>query len=272
WRPRLGGDRRAAFELTGFGRWAAVTAVLTWGYGWLDALFVARYLGPHDMGLYRISTTLVVMVFGLAFSPLLPVLYSVFSRSGHRIDVVAASLLNTTRAIALVSFPIAAVLMLTAPAIQTNLFGSRWAGLAPVLVLLALGQSFAWLVGSNGDANRAIGRPRIESWTMGVALVIYVAGYAIAARQGLIAFAATRVALVFVGLALQIYVANRVFGIRTSQWAMACAKPLAFALVAALPALALHAAVAPGVFRDASSALAFMAAYAILMATWNRPQ
>src|SRR5690606_40732565 len=68
-------------------------------------------------------------------------IYSVFSRSGHRIDVVAASLIDTTKAIAIVSFPIAAVLMLAAPAVQADLFGSRWAGLAPVLTLLALGQT-----------------------------------------------------------------------------------------------------------------------------------
>lgn len=272
WRPRLGGDRLAAVELTGFGRWAAMSAVLTWGYGWLDALFVARYLGSHDMGMYRIGTTLVTMVFGLAFSPLLPVLYSVFSRSGHRIDVVAASLVDTTRAIATVSFPIAAVLMLAAPAVQAGLIGSQWAGLAPVLALLALGQSFAWLVASNGEAYRAIGRPRIETWTMGAALIVYVAGYAFAVRQGLMAFVAMRVALVFVGLALHIYVANRVFGIRVSQWTIACAKPLGFTLLAALPALALQAAFAPGLPRDASSVLAFIATYVMLMATWNRPQ
>lgn len=272
WRPRGRLDLGTARDLMRFGRWTALSALLAWGYGWLDSLFVARYLGAHDMGLYRIGNTFVTMAFGLAFAPLLPVLYSLFSRTGHASDRVAAALMATARGIVLVALPAAALIAMLAPTIQAHLFGSDWLGLAPVLAMLAIGQGVAWLVGANGEAYRAVGRPDLEMWAMGLPLVVYVVGYAIAVRYGLLAFVATRAALVLAGLALHVYMADRLFGLAPRDWLAACAKPVAFCGVAAAGAWAATAASNSGVATDIGKSAIFLVVYILLVAAFDRRQ
>lgn len=271
WLPKIPADLSAARALLRFGRWSAFSALLAWGYTWLDALFVARYLGAHDMGLYRIANTFVAMVFGLAFAPLLPVLYSFLSRSSNRPDQVADSLATTAKGIVYISMPLGALILLLSPLIEVHLFGAHWQGLAPVIGTLAMGQGFAWLVGANGEAYRAVGKPEWEAWTMGIALLVYTAAYAIAARYGLIAFAWTRVLLVVVGIALHIYAAHQLLAIRPSAWIRMCVPPAAATLVASAVARCLKSPT-----DDLQAWLlvpvTFLAAYVVCIAFLDRAQ
>jgi O-antigen/teichoic acid export membrane protein len=271
WRPHARLDAATAAQLLRFGRWTAASAVLAWGYAWLDALIVARWLGTHDVGLYRIATTFVTMFFGLAFAPLLPVLYSLFSHSGHRPDRVAAALHATARATVLVSLPTAALIVLLSTSAEARLFGPEWAGLAPLLALLAASQGLAWLVGANGEAYRAIGRPDYEVWAMGVSVVVYLAGYLLAIPHGLLVFVATRAALVLAGLALQVLIARRALGLSPWLWVAAVARPLAFSVLAGLAAWGAAAATAgTGVPAEAVLALVFLATYLALLLAFDR--
>lgn len=269
WRPKWRLNLRAAGQLAKFGRWSSLSAMLSWSYAWLDSLIVARYLGIHDMGLYRISNTFVTMVFGLLFAPLLPVLYSLLSRSGHDSPHVAASLLITSRAIILVSLPLAALIALLSTQVEVHLFGPAWSGLAPLLALLAIGQGFAWLVGANGEAYRAVGRPDLEVRVMGISILLYVVGYVVAIQYGLLAFVATRAVLVFLGLALHVWVTGRLFGTGPRPWLAALGKPV---LMVAVSAFVTLAAATPTIGATSSFAMTaiFVATYLLLVATFDR--
>lgn len=232
WRPRWRLEVPVAARLLRFARWTALSALLAWGYGWLDVLVVARFLGSHDMGIYRIASTFVMMAFGLCFTPLLPVLYSGLSRIGHDRSRVGSQLMGASRTIVAVSVPAGALIALLGPEIEIVLFGPAWSGLAPVVALLATAHGLAWLVGANGEGYRAIGRPELESWAMGISLAFYAIGYLVAIRHGLVAFAAMRVALVLVGISVQVVIARRVFDFGARSWLAASAKPFLFAGVA----------------------------------------
>lgn len=76
-------------------------------YVWMDAAVVGRYLDVHDMGLYRTGNTLVSVVLGLFFAPLLPVTYSAFSPHQSNLPRILDPMKDIVRAIALISFPTA---------------------------------------------------------------------------------------------------------------------------------------------------------------------
>jgi PST family polysaccharide transporter len=228
WRPRRGFDRRLAAELLHFGKWAMLSGLLAWFYTWMDAVVVARWLGAHDMGLYRIGTSFVTMVFGVLFAPLLPVLYSLFSRVGHDPPAVAGALSRAVAGIALLALPIGALLVLAADAIEATLFGPGWSGLAPIVALMAASQALAWLVGANGEAYRAIGRPNLETRVMAISAGVYLVAYLVAIRYGLLVFVATRALLVVAGIALQLWIARVALGLRMGGWLAAAGKPLLF--------------------------------------------
>lgn len=232
WRPYFGFDRRLARELVNFGRWALLSGLLAWFYVWMDSLIVARYLGAHEMGLYRTGNMVVIMIFGLVFAPMLPVLYSLLSRLGNDPSAVGRALGEVAAAMVVVSLPIAALVVLMSPGFEVLVFGKNWAGLAPILALLAASQGLAWLVGANGEAYRAIGRPELETWAMGLSTVVYLVAYLISIHHGLYAFVATRAALVLVGISIQVAIARRALGLGPVTWTHALLKPALFALLA----------------------------------------
>jgi len=226
WRPQWGLDRGLATELVAFGKWAMLSGLIGWFYNWMDAIVVGHYLGPHDMGLYRTGNTFVTMIFGLIFSPLLPVLYSAFSRVRHDLSKVAESLLLVVKGIAMVAFPISAGLIALRVPIEQFVFRDEWGGIGMVIAILALVQGFAWLVGSNGEAYRGVGKPHIETWAMALSLVAYFIGYIVSVHYGLLVFLLSRLVMVFLGLLGQLVVSKLVFRLRVTDFVIAGHKSL----------------------------------------------
>lgn len=221
WRPRWGLDRSRLFELIAFGKWAMLSGLLGWFYGWMDAIVVGHYLGPHEMGLYRTGSTFVTMVFGLIFSPLLPVLYSAFSQLQHDSTKIGNSLLLTIKGIGIVAFPVSAGLIWMRRPIEQLIFRDEWAGIGIVVAILALAQGLAWLVGSNGEAYRGAGKPHLETWAMVLSLAAYFVGYVISVRFGLLVFLLARLVMVFFGMVGQLMVSKMVFRLRMTDFVMA---------------------------------------------------
>lgn len=218
WRPALMFDRALAAELLRFGRWALLAALLGWGYAWLDAVIVGRYLGAHEMGLYRTGGALVTLVFGLLFAPLLPVLYSLFSRAQHDLPLLRNSLLVVVRLSTLVVLPTAMLAYALRDVLATGLLGDRWREAGQVIAVLAMAQGISWLVSFNGELYRAVGRPLAEVIAMGPMLLVYAIVYVLAVRHGLEAFLWWRLALTLLGVAAQVLVAWRVVQIDPRQW------------------------------------------------------
>jgi O-antigen/teichoic acid export membrane protein len=225
WRPQWGLDRSLAWELIGFGKWVMLSGLLGWFYGWMDAIIVGHFLGSHDMGLYRTGHTFVTMIFGLFFSPLLPVLYSAFSRM-HDLYKVGESLLLVVKGIAMVAFPIAVGLITLRAPIEQFVFGDEWGGVGMVIAILALVQGFAWIVGANGEAYRGVGKPHIETWAMALSLTAYFIGYVVSVQYGLLVFLLSRLVMVSIGLLGQFVVSRLVFPIRLIDFVVAGYKPL----------------------------------------------
>ena len=230
WRPYWGLDRALAKELVAFGKWAMLSGLLGWFYVWMDAIVVGHYLGPNEMGLYRTGNTFVTMVFGIILSPMLPVLYSAFSKVQLDQNKVRSTLIHVVKGIALLVFPVAALLVGLREQIEGYVFGGGWSGVGTLIAILAISHAFAWLVGANGEAYRAVGKPQMESLAMIISVAVYFIGYIVSVQFSLVVFALTRVGLVFFGLLSQIVISKYLFSIQFMQWVKVAYKPLLFSV------------------------------------------
>jgi O-antigen/teichoic acid export membrane protein len=242
WRPKLSFNSGIAIELLAFGQWAMVSGIIGWFYVWMDALIVGHFLGAHDMGLYRVGNTFVSMIFGLVFAPMLPVLYSLFSRAQHDGEYIRTSLMSFARIAMLVAMPLVAVLVILHAPIERFLFGRTWEGLGVILAILAASQGLSWAVGANGEAYRAVGKPHLETWAMGLSVVIYLIGYLYSVQYGLVIFVTVRCILVLVGILAHAFIANHALRIPLSMWIHISYKPV----VSIMLPLALLAFIGPG--------------------------
>lgn len=218
WRPRWAFSRELAGELMRFGCWALLAGLLGWGYGWLDAVVVGRFLGAHEMGVYRTGSTLVTLIFGVLLSPLLPVLYGLFSRAQHDLPVLRDALITVVRAVTLMALPVAMALYATRDGLAAILLGERWREAGPVIGFLALTQGASWLVAFNGELYRAVGRPIVEVMIMGPLLAIYTIAYMFAVAHGLEFFLWVRCALGLLGVVVHVAVAAWVLGLDLRLW------------------------------------------------------
>jgi PST family polysaccharide transporter len=238
WRPTGRLDRGIARELLGFSGWVLLANLALWGYGWLDAVVVGRWLSTHDMGLYRTGSTLVTMVFGVVFSPLMPVLYSVFARSQHDLPLLRDALMAVVRLAAVVAIPMALLLYALRDVLAAQLLGERWSAAGPVIGAMALTVGASWLVTFNGELLRAMGRPRAEVLLLGPLLAVYVLVYLFAVRRGLDAFLLCRLALALMSIAVHVAVCRTVAHLAARRWqrplgALACGLASAVVVTAA---------------------------------------
>jgi PST family polysaccharide transporter len=270
WRPhRAVGWARAA-GLLGFAGWTVSSGMLGWMYGWLDAIVVGHFLGSHDMGLYRTGNTFVMLVFGLLFSPLLPVLYSLFSRAQHDIGRLREALMTVVHAIALVSLPIGMGLLVMRDELGMLVFGPHWAGVGVVIGMLGLSHAIAWIVGVNGELFRAIGKPHVETTITALMLVIYVPVYLFAVQSGIEAFLWTRMGLSALALVAHVLVCWRVVAIAPVRWMRACVWALVAGAAAALLVHWAAPALPITLWRLAAMTLLGMAVYALSIAVLER--
>lgn len=200
WRPRFEFDRRVAVELVRFGGWVAATALLAWFYLWADSLIVGIYLGSHELGLYRTGNAFVLMIFGILFSPLMPVFYSYLSQVSSTPLRAENIFKNIMRMMAFISVPLGCVLCILSQQIGARVFGSNWEGIWLVLAIMSIAQSLAWCVYPFVEYYRGMGRPDLETKIMVYTLPIYLAAYLISAPFGLEVFLWVRLAVVVIAM------------------------------------------------------------------------
>ena len=206
WRPHFTFDPRIARELVRFGGWVATTALLAWCYLWADSLIVGIYLGSRELGLYRTGNAAVMMIYGLIFSPLMPVLYSHLAAVSHDKVRIRKIMLQVIRILTFLSLPLAALIAANADFLCDFIFGPKWQGISLVVSVMVLCHSVSWVVGANGELYRAMGKPDNETYIMGLMLVLFLPVYYFSIQYGLEVFIMARLGLVLIGFLVHIAV------------------------------------------------------------------
>ncbi|WP_077152325.1 flippase [Halorubrum tropicale] len=141
----------------------------------IDVLMISYFLQPRSVGLYRAIqplrqvTTFVLVAFTFLFLPLA----TEFFDDGNLNDLDRLYTV-TTKWIVITTFPFVLVFTLFAPSIITSFFGTEYTAAAPALAVLTGGLFVRTIVGLNGDMTKAIDRPRIELYSVVVAVVVNI--------------------------------------------------------------------------------------------------
>src|SRR5215212_10553828 len=216
WRPRFAFDRRLARQLAAFGTWVAGEGLLGWFYLWADSLIVGLAFGSRELGLYWTGNNLVLLLFGTLFHPLMPVMFSAVARMSDDRTKLKNTLLNTHIISFAVALPIGLGCFLFGDA-AVFILGAKWAGIGKVIGVLGLMHGLSWLMGSNAEFYKAIGRPDVFTKIMAIGLIYYIPGYYIAAQYGLDIFLWTRFSLFAVSQIMHFYALQKVIGIGPLQ-------------------------------------------------------
>ncbi|MEM3580632.1 MAG: oligosaccharide flippase family protein, partial [Candidatus Bathyarchaeia archaeon] len=213
WRPSFSYDVTLARKLTRFGFWVLLESFGAWLIIWGDNLIVGRYLGVHDLGVYRTGWMVVTVTFGLVLNPFLPVLYPMFSRLQNNKEELKNAFHKTNHIVFSLALPMGLGLLVLGPDLATLFFGEKWQGLGFVVRVLGLMHGIAWLVGINAELYRAVGRPDVNTKLMYTQLIYYLPSYYISAQHGLEIFTLTRLLVAVVATPIHIYLCVKILNV-----------------------------------------------------------
>lgn len=211
WRPSWTYDVTIAKEMFHFSKWAMLTALLSWFFMWGDAFVLGFFFTSHELGLYRTGNYFVGTIIGFVTAPIVPVMYSYFSKIQYNKENVKKALMLSSKVVSFFVLPVGLGLFIMQNPISGLIFGQKWEGIAPIIGYLAIQQSLAWIVGLNGEAYKAIGRPDIETKTLLFAIPIYLTVYIITAKINFETFILSRILLVFYGFVVHFYYSKNFF-------------------------------------------------------------
>lgn len=145
-----------------------LSALLSWFFIWGDIFVLGFFFTSHE--LYRTGNYFV----GAVIAPIVPVMYSYFSKIQHDKESVKRALLLSSKVVSFFVLPIGVGLYIVQNPLSDLIFGEKWTGIASVIGYLALMHGVAWIIGLNNSAYAAVGRPDIESKILIINLFLYL--------------------------------------------------------------------------------------------------
>jgi O-antigen/teichoic acid export membrane protein len=213
WSPSAAFNKHVAKELGGFGVWVGVSGLMGWLFIWFDSFVVGMFLGSHELGLYRMGTLFVTMIFSFLFGPIIPVCYSHISAKCRDFCTMRSAYFSIIKSIACISVPVGFFIYVNSDFIAMSIFENKWDGIDFIIKASALINCLSWTVCMNGEFYRASGKPRIETVVMLLSAILYVPIYFYTIRYGIEGFVYGRIFATFCGFMIQLFFISRCFNI-----------------------------------------------------------
>lgn len=127
----------------------------------LDKLLMGRYMSLSQLGYYDKSYRLMMLPLQNIAYVISPVMHPIFSELQHDLHQIAKAYLKVIRILALVGFPLAAVLCFTARELVLIIFGGQWEPSVPVFQILALSVGIQIVMSTSGSIFQAANATRM---------------------------------------------------------------------------------------------------------------
>jgi PST family polysaccharide transporter len=138
WRPRSGISICAARELIWFGITVFGTRLLNYTGKSFDKLLIGKILGGHTLGIYEKAYSFMLFPLNNVSHSISQVMFPSLSLIQSDKERVRRVYIRTTRAIAILTFPMMAGMFVVADSFVLGALGSHWKDLIPVLRIFCI--------------------------------------------------------------------------------------------------------------------------------------
>ena len=212
WHPRASWSRRHAADLFGYTLRTVATRITILAHNQIDRVMIASLLGIVLLGHYVLATRITDTLITALIISMTTAAFSAFARMQDSRQRLREAFHGTLRAMMLVVAPAFFGVAVVAPTLVEALFGPRWEGAAPVVMLLALNGVPVLLMSMLGVVLRATGQPGRFLLVVAAGAVGNLAAAAIGARWGLSGVATALVIRHYVFLPALLWLARREIG------------------------------------------------------------
>jgi PST family polysaccharide transporter len=258
WGLRIG--RQELRELLSFG--GGLTLARLGNYAALngDYLVVVNWIGVTALGLYERAYQLMAMPATLVGQVLDDVLFPAMAQIQHELGRMAGVYRRAVGAVALVTLPLTALVVVLAPELVDVLLGPRWSAATLPFQILALGTLFRTSYKISDSLTRAVGAVYARAWRQWVYAALVFGGAIVGQTWGIAGVATGVLFALIVNFLFMAHLSTRLVGLGWRHFAAAHAPGLRAAVVIGLPAYA--AATGMRTWLGAGSAAVLAAALA----------
>lgn len=275
WRPRLMYSRESLRELRSFGSHVSGTIMMNQVTQNADNVLIGRFLGAYPLGLYSLGYSVIMMAFSRITSPVIQILFPIFSRVQHERERLASLWLRSLRLMAAVTMPAMLGLVVVAPDMVDVVFGPRWHAATPIIQILSWVGLAVGLQGLSSIVMQAVGQTGVQFKYASIQCAASVASFAVGLHWGIVGVAACFAAVNVFLQPIYLHLASRAAGIGLLDCARALSgvaqATAAVVLAAVLSRELLLADGIPVVPRLASTIAAGVAVYGLVLA-WRAPE
>lgn len=189
WRPKVKFSSDAIKELFSFSANVFLTGILQYIAANLDKLLLGKFLGGQILGIYDKAHSMMLFPMQNISSAVGGVMFSSFSIIQSDISRVRKIYLRSTRAIALVTFPMMAGMFVVADSFVLGVLGPQWSELIPVLRILTIAGLVRAITTVTGTLYKSQGAVALQLRINLVMIPIRIAGIVIGLLWGLIGVA-----------------------------------------------------------------------------------
>jgi O-antigen/teichoic acid export membrane protein len=226
WTPKLAFNFLILRQMIIFSRWVFLEAILVWLINWFDSVAIGHYLGVKDLGVYRVSLTLIAYAANIIFTPIVPVAFSLFSRLQSDLFELKKVYIKLNKIIASVAIPFGVGLAILAKPIALVVLGEKWTGAEIVIVFMSIKVGIGWLVGLNSTIYTAIGRPVLNVKLLIIVAVVSVPAYLYGAKYGLLVFCIVRLITSLMDDCINYFIAKITFDLSLKEFLRFLLLPL----------------------------------------------
>lgn len=172
YRPRL--SLGAARDLIRFSGWTLFSSVMIAGIQRSPHFAIGKLSGPQDLGLFVLAMDLGTMPTTELAAPVNRSAMAGYARLANDPPAFRNVFLDVGSMVALVALPAGVGLAVLAEPLIMLVLGAKWAGVVPLLQVLAFSGVLVALGSNNGVACIASGKPHLNTWIQGMRLFTLV--------------------------------------------------------------------------------------------------
>ncbi|WP_321430942.1 lipopolysaccharide biosynthesis protein [uncultured Methanolobus sp.] len=161
WRPSINFSLNKAIELLSFGKFVALSGVITFILSSIDSALIGKLFDAESLGYYTISMSAAGMFTIQAALVLSQIIYPIYSKLQHDIDRLNHSHLKVLSFFSLFIIPASIGLLLISDSFIGVIYGNKWLPSVPILQVLCIYGMFASFKKINTSVFLAMGNPEI---------------------------------------------------------------------------------------------------------------
>jgi PST family polysaccharide transporter len=219
WRPAFHFASRMAKLLLSYGISILSNVTLSQILLNVDYLFVGRFLGPVQLGIYTVAfriPELLILQFCSQFGTVIFPVYVKMREDNHELK---EGFLSTLRYLSMITIPIGIGLALVARPLALTAFTARWQEVVPVMRAISIYALLLSLTHNAGAIYKALGKPGMltKLAIFRAAILVPSLWWAVTVPKSIVAVGWVHVIAVFIATIVNLIVASRVIRLRVSE-------------------------------------------------------